>query len=62
MSQRSCGEMDIIAAFEAVVPGSSPGRSTKDTKSALRLIMCLVLDASLFCTGKTARRGSERLC
>ena len=26
---RSRGEMDIITAFEAVVPGSNPGGSTK---------------------------------
>lgn len=28
MHLRSRGEMDIIAAFEAVVPGSNPGGST----------------------------------
>lgn len=26
--QRPCGEMDIITAFEAVVPGSNPGGGT----------------------------------
>jgi hypothetical protein len=28
MQIRPDGEMDIIAAFEAVVPGSNPGRGT----------------------------------
>lgn len=33
-SLRSCGEMDIITVFGTVVPGSSPGGSTK-TKGRL---------------------------
>ena len=30
----ACGEMDIIAAFEAVVVGSNPTRRTKDTNTS----------------------------
>ena len=40
---RSCGEMDIIAAFEAVVGGSSPSGSTKDTN------ICPAADFVLLC-------------
>ena len=34
----SCGEMDIIAAFEAVVGGSNPSGSTKNSTCEHKLI------------------------
>ena len=33
---RSCSEMDIISAFEAAVPGSNPGGSTRQKVINLR--------------------------
>ena len=51
MQIRPDGEMDIISAFEAAVPGSNPGRGTRERATKLVALEIETSGVVSFCAG-----------